>query len=90
MWLPASILALWALTALFAPLFGLVPNRVDLAAILAPPGQFSTLGNDDLGRPVLDRLLAGARTSLVVGVGVVAASAVVGTLVGGLAGFAGG
>ena len=89
-WLPASILALWALTALFAPLFGLVPNRVDLTAILAPPGQFSALGNDDLGRPVLDRLLAGARTSLAVGVGVVAASAVVGTLVGGLAGFAGG
>ena len=90
MWLPASILVLWAMTALLAPLFGLAPNRVDLTAILAPPGQFSALGNDDLGRPVLDRLLTGARTSLVVGVGVVAASAVVGTLVGGLAGFAGG
>jgi len=77
------------MTALLAPLFGLAPNRVDLTAILAPPGQFSALGNDDLGRPVLDRLLTGARTSLVVGVGVVAASAVVGTLVGGLAGFAG-
>jgi peptide/nickel transport system permease protein len=39
---------------------------------------------------VLDRLLVGARTSLLVAVSVVVASAVVGTLVGGIAGFAGG
>ncbi len=90
MWLPTSILVLWALTALLAPLAGLEPNRVELPAILAPPGQHSLLGNDDLGRPVLDRLLVGARTSLVVGVGVVAVSAMLGTLVGGVAGFAGG
>ncbi|WP_242482343.1 ABC transporter permease [Thiocystis violacea] len=83
-------LVLWVLSALFAPLAGLTPNRVDLSAILAPPGELSLLGNDDLGRPVLDRLLAGARTSLIVGVGVVAISALVGTLIGGLAGLLGG
>lgn len=63
---------------------------MDLDAILAPPGEVSLLGNDDLGRPVLDRLLAGARTSLIVGLGVVAISALIGTVVGGIAGFAGG
>jgi peptide/nickel transport system permease protein len=48
------------------------------------------MGTDDLGRPVLDRLLLGARTSLLVGFGVVAVSAVVGTLVGAVAGYVGG
>jgi peptide/nickel transport system permease protein len=75
-------------------LLGLVlelePNDVNLDAILAPPGDLSLLGNDDLGRPVLDRLLVGARTSLLVGLGVVAISATLGTLIGALAGYAGG
>jgi peptide/nickel transport system permease protein len=57
---------------------------------LTPPGEGSLLGNDDLGRPVWDRLLMGARTSLTVGLGVVAISACLGTLIGALAGFAGG
>ncbi len=86
----AAILALWVLTAVLAPHWRLTPNQVDLPAILAPPGKVAWLGNDDLGRPVLDRLLVGARTSLVVGVGVVAFSALIGTLIGALAGFVGG
>ncbi|MGE5153455.1 MAG: ABC transporter permease [Bdellovibrio bacteriovorus] len=90
LWLPALILALWALLAILAPVLGLDPNRVDLGAILAAPGEGSLLGNDDLGRPVWDRLLMGARTSLLVGLGVVAISACLGTLVGALAGLAGG
>jgi peptide/nickel transport system permease protein len=87
-----AVLALWALAALAAPWLPLTPDAVDLPAILAPPGMGwgSTLGHDDLGRPVLDRLLMGARTSFVVGVGVVALSALVGTLVGAVAGYAGG
>lgn len=72
---------------MLSPLLGLSPNRVDLTAILSPPGLHSPLGHDDLGRPVLDRLLVGARTSLIVGAGVVTLSAILGTLVGGLAGF---
>lgn len=90
--LAAALLALlvWVLAAVFAPLMGLTPDQVDLTRILALPGEQALLGHDDLGRPVLDRLLAGARTSLVVGVGVVAVSASLGTLVGALAGYAGG
>lgn len=84
------VLALWLVAALLAPVAGLSPNRVDLTAILSPPGHHSLLGNDDLGRPVLDRLFAGARTSLIVGLGVVALSALVGTLVGAVSGFVGG
>jgi peptide/nickel transport system permease protein len=90
LWLPAAILGLWAVAALLGPWWGLDPNRVDLPAILAPPGERSLLGNDDLGRPVLDRLAAGARTSLLAGIAVVALGALVGTLAGALAGFVGG
>jgi peptide/nickel transport system permease protein len=63
---------------------------VDLPAILAGPGPGAPLGTDDLGRPVLDRLVAGARISFVVGVGVVTLSALVGVLVGAAGAFAGG
>lgn len=89
-WLPAGLLLLWAAAALVGPLLPLAPDRIDLPGILASPSLESTLGNDDLGRPVLDRLLVGARTSFAVGLGVVALSAVLGTLVGGGAALAGG
>lgn len=88
--LPAALLLLWALAALSGPILPLAPDRIDLSAILAPPGGGTLLGNDDLGRPVLDRLVTGARTSLLVGVGVVAVSVLVGAVVGGVAGLAGG
>jgi peptide/nickel transport system permease protein len=88
--LPLALVALWGLVALLAPVLPLEPNRVDLPRILAAPTWSLPLGADDLGRPVLDRLLVGARTSFVVGVGVVALSACVGALIGAAAGFAGG
>jgi peptide/nickel transport system permease protein len=88
--LPAVLLLLWTAAALAAPLLALTPDHIDLSRILAPPAMDSPLGDDDLGRPVLDRLLIGARTSLAVGLGVVALSAVLGSLVGGAAALAGG
>jgi peptide/nickel transport system permease protein len=89
-WLPLSVLGLWALAALAGPVLPLTPNAVDLPGILADPSPSSPLGNDDLGRPVLDRLLVGARTSFIVGFGVVALSASAGALLGGAAALAGG
>ena len=47
-------------------------------------------GYDDLGRPVLDRLLSGARTSFIVALTVVGISAAAGTLIGAGAAYAGG
>ncbi|MBK1718562.1 ABC transporter permease [Thiocystis violacea] len=80
----------WVAAALLASWSGLSPDEVDLTRLLAPPGPGGLLGRDDLGRPVLDRVLAGARVSFVVGVGVVAISALIGTLIGAVSGFAGG
>ncbi|MGB5833467.1 MAG: ABC transporter permease [Thiohalocapsa sp.] len=87
---PVFVLVLWAFVALLAPMLPLAPDGVNLPQILATPSWSLPLGADDLGRPVLDRLLVGARTSFLVGAGVVALSAVVGSLIGGVAGYAGG
>jgi len=88
--LPWLIVGLWALAALVGPWLPLAPDRIDLPSILADPGAAAWLGTDDLGRPVFDRLLVGARTSFVVAVGVVLVSALVGTAIGATAGFIGG
>jgi peptide/nickel transport system permease protein len=88
--MPVLVLGLWASVALLGPLMPLNPNQVDLTAILALPGDPALLGSDALGRPVLDRLLVGARISFVVAIGVVASSLLIGSLAGALAGFLGG
>jgi peptide/nickel transport system permease protein len=87
---PWLIVGIWALAAVVGPWLPLAPDRIDLPRILADPGAAAWLGTDDLGRPVLDRLLVGARTSFVVAVGVVLVSALVGTAIGATAGFIGG
>jgi peptide/nickel transport system permease protein len=84
------LLALWTLVAVAVPWLPLQPDQIALEAILAPPGDAQWLGADDVGRPVLDRLLVGARTSFWVACWVVGLSLVAGTLVGSLAGYLGG
>lgn len=89
-WLPAVLLLAWLAAALLAPVLPLAPNEVQLPRVLAGPGAEAWLGHDELGRPLLDRLIAGARTSLLVAVSVVAISMVVGTLVGMVSAWLGG
>lgn len=55
-----------------------------------PPGDGFTLGTDPLGRDVLARLLHGARISLAVGIGANILSALIGVVIGGVAGMAAG
>ena len=62
----------------------------ELALRLAPPSWAHPLGLDELGRDLLARLALGARVSLFVGVSVVSVSALVGTIIGGIAGYLGG
>ncbi len=89
-----GLVALLVLAAIFAPM--LAPHGPDeqiRTAILHRPTWFSgafPLGTDDLGRDVLSRLLYGARLSLSIGAVVVTLSFLVGTLLGLIAGFAGG
>jgi len=87
---PLAVLALWAFMALVGPWLPLAPDTVHLEHILEGPGEHAWLGYDDLGRPVWDRLVYGARTSFLVGVWVVALSLVLGTVIGALSGYLGG
>ena len=85
----ASILVL---AAIFGPLFSGAPTRVHLTNRLVEPVGFGgtwshPLGTDGLGRDVLAGLLAGARTSLLVGFGAVVLAALIGLPLGLLAGY---
>jgi len=82
LWLPLSIIGMWALTAILSPVLPLTPDAIDLANILSGPSLEHWLGCDDLGRPVADRLIFGARTSFFVSLCVV----VLGVSIGGLLG----
>src|SRR5262245_19483213 len=62
-----------------------VPDRLE-ATSLRPPGAPFPLGTDLLGRDLLSRILYGGRVSLLVGVGVEVAAALLGTLIGLVAG----
>jgi peptide/nickel transport system permease protein len=87
-------LVLVLLGALFAPLLTPYPEQgrgdPNIAERFQPPSLAHPLGTDALGRDMWARLLFGARTSLTVGLAVVALSALIGTLLGALAGYFGG
>lgn len=80
----------WALVAVFAPY---VATHEPLEQILAmrykPPSAEHWFGTDKLGRDVFSRVVWGSRVSLPIGVGVVALSALIGILIGTVAGYFG-
>jgi len=61
-----------------------------VAGPLLAPSRAHPMGTDNLGRDMLDAVLHGARTSLVVVLGVTAIASVVGVAVGAVAGYRGG
>ena len=85
-----GVILLWALVALLAPVLPLSPNAIDLPHILVSGSPDEWLGYDDLGRPIFDRLLVGARTSFLVAFAVVGLSLVIGSVLGTVGAYAGG
>jgi peptide/nickel transport system permease protein len=85
-----GILLFWLLAVVLGRLFQLDPNQIDLNAILHTPSAVYWLGNDDLGRSILARLLHGVEVSLLVALSVTTVTMTVGVLIGLLAGFYGG
>ena len=79
-----------ALAPIVAAALGVDTDAVNLLNRFAPPSHAHPLGTDELGRDVLVRLLYGGRVSLWVGIAAALGSALIGTLVGLLAGFHGG
>jgi peptide/nickel transport system permease protein len=85
------LIAVLALIATLAPLIAPAnPLKQVLSTRLKPPSGEHWLGTDQLGRDVLSRMIYGARISLVIGIVVVGLAASLGTLVGVVAGYAGG
>ncbi len=78
-------------TALLAPLLATAdPARQDLDRRLEGPSAEHPLGLDELGRDIFSRMVFGARVSIGVGLSVVVLAGALGSLLGALAGFAGG
>ena len=88
--IPVFILLVWMILAIIAPLLPLESEQVMLENILLTPSVSNLLGYDDLGRPIADRLIMGARTSITVSLIVVSISLFIGTLLGMLGAWLGG
>ncbi|WP_166350658.1 ABC transporter permease [Phytoactinopolyspora limicola] len=84
-----SLLALWVLAALLAPLVAPYDPVTQSAQIYASPSSQHWFGTDELGRDVFSRVIHGARLSLPVAVAIVAVALAIGTLLGLLAGYIG-
>jgi peptide/nickel transport system permease protein len=84
-------IALLVLVAVLAPWIAPhSPTQTNLMNTLAHPSATYWLGTDQFGRCVLSRLIHGAQVSLQVGFFVVLISLSVGTILGAVAGYAGG
>ncbi len=90
LWFGGGVVGMWMLLACAGLVLPLRPDEVDLARILAAPGDGSWLGYDDLGRPLWDRVAVGARYSFFVAFFVVLVSAGAGTLIGTASAYLGG
>jgi len=90
----AGVLAVMALAATAAPLaqavLGIDPATVDLFNRFQGPSAAHPLGTDELGRDTFLRLLYGGQISLIVGLTAAFCAAVIGTVIGLLAGYYGG
>lgn len=86
------VIILFALVAIFAPVLAPYDPVRDqsLSERFAGPSAEHLLGQDELGRDVLSRMIYGARISLTAGLAAVAFATVGGTIVGLVAGYAGG
>ena len=84
--------------AAFAPLIATDYTKQNLRLRLSAPTLYVNdefnwhyaLGGDQLGRPILDRIIHGGRVSLTVGLGVVVVTGTLGTILGLVAGYLGG
>jgi peptide/nickel transport system permease protein len=95
--IPAAVLLLLVLTAIFAPLLAPYnPIKVSLPDRLMPPffveggSTAHILGTDLIGRDILSRVIYGARISLSISLLVILITASIGTVLGIIAGYRGG
>lgn len=85
------IVTVWVIVGVTAPLIAPYgPLEQDIANRLTPPSRQHWLGADPLGRDIFSRIVYGTRISLPVGAVTVTLALLLGTVIGGIAGFIGG
>jgi peptide/nickel transport system permease protein len=92
-WVGGSIVAMWAVFAIFGDFvtpYDPLGRPEDILNRLQPPSAEHWFGTDQLGRDVLSRVLAGSRQVLTVSLAAVVLGTVLGTTVGLLVGYFGG
>ncbi|PSM16238.1 ABC transporter permease [Nitratireductor sp. StC3] len=91
LWLGVSLLAVFALLALFGEVVAPHdPNAQDLFAMLEPPSATHLLGTDNVGRDILSRIIVGTRYTLSIALASVLFAGIGGVALGAIAGYFGG
>lgn len=85
----AALVLLWILVMIFAPVISPADPLAQAFDRLQPPSAEHLFGTDQVGRDVLSRVIHGSRISLPLSMGLVAASMVVGGVLGAIAGYFG-
>ncbi|MGA1804588.1 ABC transporter permease [Rhizobium sp. HT1-10] len=84
----AIILVVVVLAALLAPFVApYAPNKLSIVNKLKPPSMLHFFGTDEFGRDIFSRAIFAGRISLLVSLGVVAISTVLGVMLGVTSGF---
>ena len=84
------VIGAWAVIAIFAPLIAPDNPLAQKFPILAAPSATNWFGTDELGRDVFSRVLYGARITLPLAVILILAAMIIGSVIGGVAGYFGG
>ena len=89
--LGGGLIILLVATALLAPVLAPYdPIKIKSSERLQRPSAAHLLGTDDFGRDILSRVIYGARISMLLGLGAVAISTVLATVIGVVSGYYGG
>lgn len=83
-------IGLWIFAAIFAPWLAPYDPLAQDAEKFATPGALHWMGTDELSRDILSRVIYGARISLPYSILLVALSALLGSIIGGISGYFGG
>ncbi len=87
----AGIIVILSLIAIFAPFISTHdPAEINIKGALLAPSRQHLLGTDQLGRDIFSRMVHGSRVALSIGLVAVGIAAVIGILLGAIAGFYGG
>ncbi len=85
------VVLVWILAAIFAPQIApYQPLTQDVSQRLQAPNPVHPWGTDELGRDIYSRVLYGGRITIPAGIAVIVIGSLIGTVIGAIAGYAGG